>query len=30
MSEAAGWDPLELTERLSKARSRLDEFRGRL
>ena len=30
MSEAAGLDPLELSERLRAARSRLDEFRGRL
>jgi hypothetical protein len=30
MSAVVGVDPLELSERLSKARSRLDEFRGRL
>jgi hypothetical protein len=30
MSAAAGFDPLELSERLGKARARLDEFRGRL
>jgi hypothetical protein len=30
VSAAAGVDPLELSERLGKARERLDEFRGRL
>jgi hypothetical protein len=30
MSVAAGFDPLELNERLDKARERFDEFRGRL
>jgi hypothetical protein len=30
MSELTHLDPLELAERLGKARSRLGEFRGRL